>query len=214
MLRWSLRALTLLGLSLVVFEGHALFSAHRSLQQRIAPYQSGSSVLTKAQLAAIVKVQDPAFFSHGGIEWPSPLTTTTITQSVVKRLFFQAFRPGFQKLEQTLIAWWVVNPKVSKDAQLRAFTETAYLGQKNGRAITGFEEAAKAWFGLPLPSLATDQFLSLLAMLPAPNTLTPGSAESAKRVARIKLVLDGSCVHTRVADIWLEQCTESRRPEE
>jgi membrane carboxypeptidase/penicillin-binding protein len=135
---------------LAAFESHALFSAHRSLQERIAPYQNGISALTAAQLAAIVKVQDPAFFSHHGIEWPCPLTTTTITQSLVKRLFFNPFRPGFQKLEQTMIAWLVVDPNVSKDIQLRAFAETAYFGEKNGGPVTGFEEAAKAWFGQPL----------------------------------------------------------------
>jgi monofunctional glycosyltransferase len=154
----------------------------------------------------IVRVQDPAFNTHSGIEWPNPLTTTTITQSLVKRLFFADFRPGFQKIEQTLIAWLVVNPQVSKTRQLEAFVDTAYLGEQNGRAIIGFRSGAVSWFKKPLAALSQDEFLVLLAMLPAPNKLLPGSAPSIDRVARIQQLMAGKCSHQSISAIWLEQC--------
>lgn len=207
MLRWPLRILAVLTLALCAFEGYAVMAAARTLDARMAPLVAATPSLTAWQLDAIVRVQDPSFRSHGGIEWPSPLTTTTITQSLVKRIFFEDFRPGFQKLEQTLVAAWVVDPRVGKDLQLHAFAQTAYFGHRNGRAIVGFEDAAQAWFGSRLQALSDDQFLSLLAMLPSPNTLAPGSPPSAVRVARIKRLLASQCAHTRIAEIQLQQCS-------
>ena len=206
MLRWPFRILAALVIALFGFEGYCVLRAARTVDTRMAQLSAPKASLSSWQLDAIVKVQDPSFRTHRGIEWPSPLTTTTITQSLVKKIFFEDFRPGFQKLEQTLIATFVVDPKVSKDLQLHAFTQTAYFGRKNGRSVIGFEDAASTWFGSSLQGLTRDQFLSLLAMLPSPNTLTPRSAQGLVRVERIKRLLASQCVHTRIAEIELEQC--------
>lgn len=207
MLRWLLRILAALVSALFAFQGYCVFDAARTLDARMAPLIAAAPNLTAWQLDSIVRVQDPSFRSHRGIEWPSPLTTTTITQSLVKRLFFEDFRPGFQKLEQTLVAALVVDPRLSKDHQLHAFAQTAYFGHKDGRGVIGFEDAARTWFGSSLQALTEDQFLSLLAMLPSPNTLVPGSPQAAIRLERIKRLLTSQCVHTRIADIQLQQCS-------
>ena len=207
MLRWTIRIIAILVLALFAFEGYRLLDAARTLEVRMARHIAPTPSLRAWQLDAIVRVQDPSFRSHSGIEWPSPLTTTTITQSLVKRIYFEGFRPGFQKVEQTLVATFVVDPRVSKDLQLRAFAQTAYFGHRNGRSVIGFEDAARTWFDSSLQALTRDQFLSLLAMLPSPNSLLPGSAQAAVRVERIKRLLASQCVHTRIAEIQLEQCS-------
>lgn len=209
MLRRSLQALILFALVFIAYEGYAVYVARKALPQAFAPFlgaRTNDQGPSPEQLDLIVRVQDPAFRSHEGIEWPSPLTTTTITQSLVKHLFFDQFRPGFQKIEQTLIAWLVVDPNISKAVQLRAFVETAYFGHKDGAAVIGLDAAAQAWFAKPLKQVTADQFLALVAMLPGPNALLPGSAASVERVGRISRLLAGACDHTRVADIMLEQC--------
>jgi monofunctional glycosyltransferase len=205
---WPLLIPVVMILGAIGYEINAVYSAHSRLPAKMAQYTGSltASGLTPAQLEMIVRVQDPAFNTHGGIEWPNPLSTTTITQSLVKRLFFADFRPGFQKIEQTLIAWLVVNPEVSKARQLEAFVDTAYLGEQNGRAIIGFRSGAKSWFNKPLAALSQDEFLVLLAMLPAPNKLLPGSAPSLDRVARIQQLMAGNCLHQSISAIWLEQC--------
>jgi monofunctional glycosyltransferase len=206
--RWWLVMPVVIILLAIGYEVNAVFSAHRRLPEKMARYTGSptASGLTPAQLEMIILVQDPAFNTHGGIEWPNPLTTTTITQSLVKRLFFADFRPGLQKIEQTLIAWIVVDPQVSKARQLEAFVDTAYLGDQNGRAIIGFRSGATSWFNKPLAALRQEEFLVLLAMLPAPNKLLPGSALSVDRVARIQKLIAGKCSHQRISEIWLEQC--------
>lgn len=193
---------------LLAYEANAVYVAHRSLPDKLSRIllNSQSTGLTPAQLQQLVRVQDPSYYTHSGIEWPNPLGTTTITQSLVKRLFFQEFRPGFRKLEQTLIARFVVNARASKRDQLMAFVATAYFGNLNSQAIYGFRAGAQAWFAKPIESLTKDEFLALVAMLPAPKILVPGSEASASRVARIKLLLAGKCTHNRIADICLEQC--------
>jgi monofunctional glycosyltransferase len=207
--RWlSIIPVVIIGIA-VGYEINAVYSARRSLSAKMDQYQgTNPSGLTVMQLDTIVRVQDPSFRTHSGIEWPNPFTTTTITQSLVKRLFFAEFRPGWQKIEQTLIAGLVVNPEISKERQLEAFIDTAYFGNRNGVEITGFKAGAESWFNKPLAALNPDEFLTLLAMLPAPNKLIPGSSPSIERVARIRRLLAGQCSHQRISEIWLEQCRQ------
>ncbi len=196
--------------TLATYESYAVVTAQQSLGEKFAPYSSltpDQAGLSKERLEILVKVQDPTFYAHSGIEWPSPLTTTTITQSLVKKLFFEKFTKGFKKIEQTLIARFVVNPNIDKNTQLIAFMDTAYFGNKDGKPVYGFEQGARAWFNKPLSALTDEEYLSLIAMLPAPNRITPNSTASEERVRRIKKVLNGECSYQHVAQIHLEHCS-------
>ena len=195
--------------ALLTYETYAVAIAYKNLPHQFAPYTSVTPEaigLSKKRQDILVKIQDPTFFVHSGIEWPSPLTTTTITQSLVKKLFFKKFTKGFKKIEQTLIARFVVNPNIPKDTQLAAFISTAYFGEKDAKQLFGFNQGARAWFNKPLSELNDDEYLSLVAMLPAPNMLKPNTQASRERVRRIKKVLNGECVYTHISQINLEQC--------
>lgn len=194
-----------------IYEIYAVIIAYQKLPSQFAPYSYISLEelgLSEERQDILVKIQDPTFFEHSGIEWPSPLTTTTITQSLVKRLFFKKFTKGFNKLEQTLIARFVVNPHIPKETQLVAFMATAYFGEKNGNQLFGFNQGAYAWFNKSLPELSDDEYLSLLAMLPGPNILKPNTEASKQRIDRIKRVLNGECIYEHVSQIHLEQCSK------
>jgi monofunctional glycosyltransferase len=203
----------LLGLicaALATYEAYAVVIAYKKLPHQFAPYASVTLKdlgLNKQRQEILIKIQDPAFFEHTGIEWPSPLTTTTITQSLVKRLFFDHFTKGFMKIEQSLIARFVVNPNISKEIQLVAFISTAYFGEKDGKQLFGFDQGAHSWFSKSLSELNDNEYLSLLAMLPGPNTLKPNTLASRERVRRIKLVLNGECIYDHVAQLFLDQCS-------
>ena len=195
--------------TLVIYEIYAVAIAYQNLSHQFARYSSVSPKdigLSKKRQDILVMIQDPTFFVHSGIEWPSPLTTTTITQSLVKKLFFKKFTKGFKKIEQTLIARFVVNPNIPKNTQLAAFISTAYFGEKEGKQLFGFNQGAKAWFNKPLSELNDDEYLSLVAMLLGPNMLKPNSTASRERIRRIKQVLNGECVYKHVSQINLEQC--------
>jgi monofunctional glycosyltransferase len=202
--------IVLLG-TLAIYEVYAVSIAYQNLSHNFAPYASVSPTdlgLNEKRQDTLVIIQDPTFFKHSGIEWPSPLTTTTITQSLVKKLFFKKFTKGFKKIEQTLIARFVVNPNISKKIQLAAFMSTAYFGEKGGKQLFGFDQGAHFWFNKPLSELDDDEYLSLLAMLPGPNIFKPNTVASRERVRRIKQVLNGECVYRHVSQISLDQCSE------
>ncbi|WP_428738793.1 transglycosylase domain-containing protein [Sulfurimonas sp.] len=194
----------------IIYEVYAVGVAYKNLPTKFSQYNSMSLEdlgLNKERQAILVKVQDPTFYTHSGIEWPSPLTSTTITQSLVKKLFFKKFTKGFKKIEQTLIARFVVTPNIDKDTQLIAFISTAYFGSKDGKEIYGFNEGALAWFHKPLSELSDDEYISLLAMLIAPNKVQPNTPYMQERVQRIQKVLSGECIYNNVSQIDLEQCS-------
>jgi membrane peptidoglycan carboxypeptidase len=124
-----------------------------------------------------------------------------------KETFFDHFTKGFKKIEQTLIARFVVNPNISKETQLVAFISTAYFGEKDGKQLFGFDQGAHSWFNKSLSELNDDEYLSLIAMLPRPNMLKPNTVASRERVRRIKLVLHGECIYDHVSQISLDQCS-------
>lgn len=210
MIRKLIYSFILLFVALAAYEAYAVTIAYQNLSRQFASYATVSPIdlgLNERRLDILVRIQDPTFYEHSGIEWPIPLTTTTITQSLVKKLFFKKFTKGFKKIEQTLIARFVVNPNISKQTQLVAFISTAYFGEKNGKQFYGFSEGSKLWFNKSLPELTNDEYLSLIAMLPGPNALKPNTTASTERVRRIKLVLNGECTYKHVSKIHLDQCS-------
>ncbi|WP_084570700.1 transglycosylase domain-containing protein [Methylosinus sp. PW1] len=151
--------------------------------------------LSRERIETLLKVQDPSFWTHGGVDWSAPLTTTTVTQSVVKRLYFENFQKGFSKIRQTLIAQFAVAPLTSKNAQLAAFID-----------VNGFEPASQKWFGKKLAELDDDEFLSLVATNNNPKDYAPGTQANAERVRRIEKYLAGLCERRGFSDVWLESC--------
>jgi membrane peptidoglycan carboxypeptidase len=127
--------------------------------------------LSKRQIEILIKVQDPGFYDHNGVDLSTPgAGLTTITQAIVKKLYFENFKPGIAKIKQSLIARFVVNELIPKDDQLTLFINTMYFGDVNGEPIIGLESAANAYFQKPLNKVTEDQYISLIAMLVAPKT--------------------------------------------
>ena len=56
--------------------------------------------LSAEQIHILLKVQDPGFYSHHGIDLTTPgAGLTTITQALVKKALFQAFQIWIQKAQ-------------------------------------------------------------------------------------------------------------------
>ncbi|KAB7648349.1 biosynthetic peptidoglycan transglycosylase [Polymorphobacter fuscus] len=198
--------------ALGLYEGIALFIARQRTPAIVASLAAKPIHLADIaphRLAMLEAVEDPGFRQHHGIDGNTPGSgKTTITQSLVKRLYFKRFQPGFAKIEQSLIARFVLDPALSKDEQLRAFLNVSELGTHHGRTVIGFADAAQSWFGKPLGNLSDDEWLALVAMGPAPNRLDPQRhpRENAQRVARIKRLLAGKCAPLNGNDVMYEGC--------
>lgn len=122
----------LLLVALILFEGYALWRADRRTPDVLAAAAEGEldlGDLPKRRLDMLVKIEDPGFYSHRGVDFSTPgAGMTSITQSLVKRFYFNDFQPGFAKLEQSLIARFILDPAMSKDAQLKAYLNFSHYG--------------------------------------------------------------------------------------
>jgi membrane carboxypeptidase/penicillin-binding protein len=158
----------------------------------------------------LLAVEDPGFYRHHGVDFSTPGSGwTTITQSLVKHLYFpDGFKPGFAKIEQSLIAWLVLDPAVPKDEQLEIYLNYTGFGTVDGRAVTGFGDAARTFYGRPLAELSDREYLSLVAMPIAPDELDPRAhaKENANRVDRIEALLAGRCKPIDAFDVRYPAC--------
>ena len=161
--------------------------------------------IPEKRLQALLKVQDPNFYHHNGLDFKTPgAGLTTITQAIVKFVYFDHFRSGFMKIEQSLIAWLVVNPMISKNDQLTVFINNAYLGTLNNKPVIGFEMASKRYFGKTFKQLSDEEYLSLVAMLIAPDgySIKKHPEKNRTRVKRIKRLLSGEYKPYGLQDLY------------
>lgn len=198
-----------------IYETWRVFDARAEtralIDQRVAAARAQNIALSPQRIGILLKVEDPTFYENPGYDFQSPgAGWTTLTQGLAKRLYFDGFKPGFEKIELILIARFALTPLASKDEILTAALSTAYLGRHDGKPVIGFAEAAQAWFGHPLEQLSDDDFIALVAMLVAPDRLDPvrHPAELAERVARIKRLIADACVPAGWRDVALDGCAE------
>ena len=145
---------------------------------------------------AVISAEDGRFFQHHGIDWSEVQKVvdqdleegklgrggSTITQQLVKNLFFTTSRSVLRKVvEFTLapVAEWLLPKKRILELYLNAV--------EWGPGIYGAEAAARAWYGTPAVKLSRDQAARLAAVLPAPRKRKPArmntySAEILRRM--------------------------------
>ena len=161
--------------------------------------------------AIILKVEDPGFYEHNGVDLSTPgAGLTTITQGLAKSHFFHKFAPGLHaKLKQTLCAI-VLDRELEKDLQLTLLLHTASLGPSKDGWVVGFSEAAHAYFGKELSGLTRAEFISLVAMLIGPVAYHPTKQPEAlaDRVSRIDALLAGRCEPVGLRDVYYEGCSQ------
>jgi membrane carboxypeptidase/penicillin-binding protein len=170
------------------------------------------SAFREPRLQWLLKVQDPDFYRHHGVDSGTPgAGYTTITQGLVKELFYSySFKPGllrWRKMQQTIIAL-AFNARVPKEKQLQLFVNLAYMGNRDGRRIVGFSQAAQEYFGKDFQNLTDEEYLTLVAMLVAPGKFSPAThlADNRERVMRIRRVLAGTCKPVDHADVEYVAC--------
>lgn len=159
--------------------------------------------LSPRQLEILLKVQDPGFYNHKGVDLSTPgAGLTTVTQAIVKKLYFENFKSGIAKFRQSLIARFVVNNLISKDDQITLFINMMFFGILDGKPVTGFQSASNAYYGRSVQTLSEEQYISLVAMLIMPGTfhLLEHPEWNMDRSNRIKALLDGAYIPKSLMD--------------
>ena len=166
--------------------------------------------LSQEQLDILIRVEDPTFFHHQGIDLKTPgAGLTTITQSIGKWLYFSPFKPGIRKFRLMWLSRYVTHPLVPKEDQLTLFLNYGYFSKVDSKVIWGLGQAAVAYYGVPVPELTRHQYISLIGMYPFPNHLNPMThpEENAERVRRIEAYLAGEIQPTGLLDIYYDGST-------
>jgi membrane carboxypeptidase/penicillin-binding protein len=151
-------------------------------------------VLTQRRLEILLRVEDPNFYNHNGLDFSTPgAGLTTITQGIVKKLYFNNFKSGVAKLKQSLIARYAVDDLISKNDQLNIFINMIYLGKLRGKPVIGLDGAAESYYNLTLEKLTEEQYISIVAMIIAPKTfhLVNHPDWNKERAIRIKNLISG-----------------------
>ncbi len=168
----------------------------------------GAESLSSERLAALIKVQDPSFFVHSGIDFSTHgAGLTTLTQSLSKRLAFSTFRPGMGKIRQTGYAIGL-DSVLTKQEQIALFLDTVSMGNSRNGWVTGFHQASWVFFDASPNDISEQQFLSLIAVLIAPSRLKLSAPDQLldERVRRIDLLIKNDCQPNGFNDVWLEGC--------
>ncbi len=164
--------------------------------------------LSPRQLEILLKIEDPNFYTHNGVDFKTPgAGWTTITQGLAKRFYFKDFQQGILKIKQTLCARFALEPLVSKERQLDLYINLMYFGNKT----YGLKDAAMYYYNKDVKELEEDEYIALIACLIAPEQLNVKDhpRENAVRVERIRKVLSGTYHPDGLFDITYEGADKS-----
>ena len=136
---------------------------------------------------AVISAEDGRFFQHHGIDWNEVQKVvdqdleegklgrggSTITQQLVKNLFFTTSRSVLRKVVEFTLA-----PIAERLLPKKRILELYMNVVEWGPGIYGAEAAAHAWYGIPAAKLSRDQAARLAAVLPAPRKRKPARMNS------------------------------------
>src|SRR5215475_637668 len=208
---------TLLAIAILVAAGIEFGWAYLATPTIVARFEASTplpldpATFTQTRRDWLLAGDDPTFYHHHGIDSRTPgAGYTTITQGLVKILFFDDFRPGlfrWRKVKQTIIAI-AFNTRVSKDEQLRLFVNAVYLGNRDGHDLKGFFSASEECFGKPFSQITDAQYLELVAMIVGPDKFNRAKHpdRNHERVQRIRRLLAGECKPGAVEDVEYADC--------
>lgn len=182
--------------------------------------------LTVRQTAILMRVEDPAFFSHSGISLGNGQGFATITSAVARDIYLsgedlkrmagalQTFYRGVFNCCRKIdlgrdVMAVVLNARLSKERQLALYVSQVYMGSHEGRQLRGLAQAAQSYAGKALGETSDDEFIGLVAMIKAPNQFHPIKNRLAydTRVARIRALVSGRCTPGGWFDTSFEQCS-------
>ncbi len=135
---------------------------------------------------AAIAIEDVRFLEHHGVSLRSTVRAlfrdlmarsfveggSTITQQLMKNLFFSNEKAVSRKLKEAIFAV-ITEGRHSKEAILEAYLNEVYMGQWGPHEIHGVSEGAQYYFNRPVTRLSLAQSATLAAIVQAPNAHDP-----------------------------------------
>ena len=160
-----------------------------------AQYEKGEPVLKKitpfhkqpfACRRAVLVAEDHQFITHKGVSPKAVLRAfwrnlkagrlaeggSTITQQLVKNIFFSQKKSFWRKFQEQITAF-LLERKLNKDEILNAYLNMVYMGQSGVFRIHGFASAAEYYTGKPLSQLDLSECALLASIIKSPGRYKP-----------------------------------------
>ena len=203
--------------------------ASGSIDDLIKSYQANDNfvALSEEQLGFLLKIEDPTFYTHIGVDISNGQGLTTISSSIARDIFLfgeelDGVSGGLQSIYRSIfkcckkidlgrdIMAIVLNSHISKEEQLRIYIQNIYLGKDQDKQIIGFKSAAKSYYSKAVNELTNVEFAGLISMIKSPNTFHPiNKPEKHKtRQNRIIRILENKCMPEGLFDTSYEICDE------
>ncbi len=166
--------------------GNLITEFHAEENREIIPF----SHMSKNIIDAIVSIEDKRFYEHQGVDYirivGAAITdiktgelaegASTITQQVVKNIYFSPEKTWRRKINEALIAIQLER-NYTKDKLLEMYLNTIYFGT----GTYGIEKASEIYFGKDAADLSIPEAALLAGMVQAPEVYSPfNNIESAK----------------------------------
>jgi penicillin-binding protein 1B len=182
----------------------SLFDAEQRSKRQLVKYKDIPKVLVDAVLA----IEDRRFFQHSGVNFVRLAEATwvdltrqrheqggsTVTMQLSRAFFLTPQKTVRRKLTEMLIAI-ELERKFSKEQIFEFYANRVDLGQRGSFTISGFAEAARAYFNKDLKDVTLPEAALIAGLIQAPSYLSP-YRHPERALERRNLVLD-SMVETR-----------------
>jgi penicillin-binding protein 1B len=160
----------------------SLFSAQQRAKRRLVKYDD----VPKVMVDAVTSIEDRRFFYHNGINYWRLLGAawadlraggksqggSTITMQTAKLFFLSPEKRLKRKLIELMISVQL-EQRFSKKQIFELYANQVDMGQRGSFTITGFGEAAQAYFDKDLKDVTLPEAALLAGLIQAPTKLNP-----------------------------------------
>ncbi len=176
----------------------SLFDAEQRSKRQLVTYDQ----IPKLMVDAVLAIEDRRFFQHGGVNFIRLAEATwvdvthqrheqggsTITMQLSRAFFLTPEKTVKRKLSEMMIAL-EMEQKFSKQQIFEFYANRVDLGQRGSFTISGFAQAAQAYFNKDLKDLAPAEAALIAGIIQAPSYLSP-YRHPERALERRNLVLD------------------------
>ena len=159
-----------------------LFDSQQRAKRRLVKYDD----IPKIMVDAVTSIEDRRFFYHSGVNYWRLMQAalidlrqggerqggSTITMQVARGFFLSREKKLKRKLTEILISI-ELEQRYSKKQIFEFYANQVNMGQRGSFTITGFGEAAQAYFGKDLKDLSLPEAALLAGIIQAPSSLNP-----------------------------------------
>jgi penicillin-binding protein 1B len=160
----------------------SLFDSQQRAKRRLVKYDDVPPVMVEA----VTSIEDRRFFHHSGVNYWRLMKAalidlreggnrqggSTITMQAARLFFLSPEKKLKRKLTEMLISF-ELEQRFSKKQIFELYANQVPMGQRGSFTITGFGEAAQAYFGKDLKDITLPEAALLAGLIQRPSYLDP-----------------------------------------